>query len=127
MKLGWRDAAATVVLIVGLVLAFSVTQGWDWPLLGGVREGIVALALIGFAAHLFGAAPREKFYYNDPFGLGTLIVAVAAMAVVVVGGLITGEIGYLVALMFVTAMLWIFATLRHAIEGRSSTPRTNPA
>lgn len=127
MKLGWRDAAATVVLIAGLVLAFSVTQGWAWPGLAGVREGIVALLVVGFAVHLLAAAPRERFYYTDPFGLVTAIVVMGAMAVVVVGGLITAEVGYLMALMFVVTMMWMFATLRHAVEGRTATPRPTAA
>ena len=127
MKLGWRDAAATVVLIAGLVLAFSVTQGWAWPGLAGVREGIVALVIVGFAVHLLAAAPRERFYYTDPFGLAMGLVMLGAMAVVVVGGLITAEVGYLVALMFVVTFMWMFATLRHAVEGRTTTPRVTAA
>ena len=123
MKLGWRDAAATLVLIGGLVLAFSVTQGWAWPGLAGVREGIVALLIVGFAAHLMAGDARERFYYTDPFGLSMGLVILGAMAVVVVGGLITAQVGYLVALMFVVAIMWMFATLRHAVEGRTTTPR----
>ena len=126
MKLDWRDAVATLLVAVGLALALSVTQGWNWPLLGGVREGIIALALLGFGAHLLGA-PRERFYFTDPFGLTTLLVAVGAMAIAIVGGLITGTVEYLLMLMVVVAMLWAFATLRHAVEGHTSSGRMTPA
>lgn len=126
MRLDWRDAAATVLLAIGLTLALAAALGWNWPFLGGVREGIVALAIVGFAAHLFGS-PRERFYYTDPFALLTMIIVVGAMAVSVIGGLITGSVGFLVALMLVTAIMWGFATLRHAVEGRPATPHVTAA
>ena len=118
MRLDWKDAASTALVVVALTLAFSVTQGWNWPLLGGVREGIIVLALVGFGAHLFGA-PRERFYYTDPFGLLMVLIVVAGMAVGIVGGLITGTMQYLIVLMGVVTVLWAFATLRHAVEGHT--------
>jgi hypothetical protein len=126
MRLDWKDAVSTGLVVVGLTLALSVTQGWNWPLLGGVREGIIALAIVGFGAHLLGA-PREKFYYRDPFGLITLLIAVTAFAIAIVGGLITGSVQYLLVLMLVVAMLWAFATLRHAVEGRTTSGRMTTA
>jgi hypothetical protein len=127
MRLDWKDAVSTVLVVVGLTLALSVTQGWNWPLLGGVREGIIALAVVGFGAHLLGA-PRERFYFTDPFGLITLLIVVAGMAIAIVGGLITGSVQYLVMLMAVIIVLWAIATLRHAVEGRTAfPPRVTPA
>jgi len=126
MKLDWKDAVSTTLVVVGLILALSVTQGWNWPLLGGVREGIVALAVIGFGAHLLGA-PRERFYYNDPFGLITVLIAVTTIGIAIVGGLITGSVEYLLGLMVVITMFWVFATFRHAVEGRTTSGRATPA
>ncbi|HYL08095.1 MAG TPA: hypothetical protein VEU76_06070 [Candidatus Udaeobacter sp.] len=122
MKLSWKDVGSTILVVLGLTLALSVAQGWNWPLLGGVREGIIALAIFGFGAHLLGE-PRERSYYSDPFGLITMGIAVAAMAIAIVGGLISGSFQYLVALMIVVPMLWALATLRHAVEGRSAAHR----
>ena len=122
MRLDWRDAIATVFVVIGLTLALSVTQGWNWPLLGGVREGIVALVVLGLVAHFLGA-PRERFYYTDAFGLLTVVIAVAAMAVAIVGGLLTGSAEYLLALMLIVGVMWTIATLRHAVEGHATTPR----
>ncbi|MFI5281841.1 MAG: hypothetical protein ACHQ0J_01770 [Candidatus Dormibacterales bacterium] len=126
MRLDWKDAVSTAVVVVGLTLALSVTQGWNWPLLGGVREGIVALVVVGFGAHLLGA-PRERSYFTDPFGLIMVLIAVVAMAIAIVGGLITGSVQYLYILMVVVPMLWAFATLRHAVEGRTTSGRITPA
>jgi hypothetical protein len=126
MKLTWKDVGSTVLVVVGLTLALSVAQGWNWPLLGGVREGIIALAIFGFGAHLLGE-PRERSYYSDPFGLMTMTIGVAAMAIAIVGGLITASFQYLLVLMVVVPMLWALATLRHAVEGRSASHRGTPA
>ena len=125
MRLSWKDAWSTLLVVAGLAIALSVTQGWNWPLLGGVREGIIALGIAGLGACLLGS-PRERFYFTDPFGLATILVVMAALAIAIVGGLIVGSVEYLVALMLVTAMLWTLATLEHAVEGRSS-PRIGTA
>ena len=119
MRLSWKDAWSTVLMVVGLAMALSVTQAWNWPLLGGVREGIIALGIAGVGACLLGS-PRERSYFTDPFGLALMLVVTVTLAIAIVGGLIAGSVEYLVALMFVTSMLWAVATLRHAVEGRSS-------
>ncbi len=116
MRLTWRDAVSTAMVVIGLTLAVSVVAGWQWPLLGGVREGIVALAVFGLASCVFGS-PLDRFSFTDPFGLGAMLVAMIALAVGVVGGLITGSVEYLYIVMVVTLMLWALATLRHMIEG----------
>jgi len=118
MRLSWKDAWSTVLVVFGLSMALSVTQGWNWPLLGGVREGIVALGIAGVGACVLGS-PRERFYFTDPFGLVTMLIVMVALAVAIVGGLIVGSVQYLLVLMFLTVMLWALATLRHAVEGRS--------
>ena len=118
MRLSWKDAWSTVLVVFGLSMALSVTQGWNWPLLGGVREGIVALGIAGVGACVLGS-PRERFYFTDPFGLVTMLIIMVALAFAIVGGLIVGSVQYLLVLMFLTVMLWALATLRHAVEGRS--------
>jgi hypothetical protein len=97
-------------------MALSVLAGWAWPLLGDVRIGIVALAVIGGIACMFGS-PLERSYYVDPFGFVTAAVGMGAVAVSVIAGLITGGSQFLLALMLVTGMLWALATVRHAVEG----------
>jgi hypothetical protein len=118
-RLGWKDALSTVLVVIGLAMALSVTQGWNWPLLGGVREGIIALGVFGVGACLFGDV-GERFYRTDPFALATMLVFMLAAAIAIVGGLIVGSVEYLLVLMVVTVMLWGVATLRHLVEGRSS-------
>jgi hypothetical protein len=118
MRLSRNDAWSTALVVVGLSMALSVMQGWNWPLLGGVREGIIALGIVGLGACILGS-PRERFYFTDPFALATMLFAALAVAIAIVGGLITGSAQYLLALMLVTGMLWVLATVRHAVEGNS--------
>lgn len=125
MQLTWKDLLSTVLVVVGLALALSVMAGWNWPLLGGVREGIIALAVAGFGAHLLGES-RERFYWTDPFALMTMLIVAAAMAIAIVGGLITGSAQFLLLLMLVTPILWVSATFRHAVEGRTPTTHVTP-
>lgn len=126
MRLTWRDLVSTFLVVVGLVLALSVMEGWNWPLLGGVREGIIALTVVGFGAHLLGE-PRDRFYWTDPFGLVTMLIVAAAMGIAIVGGLITGSVQFLLLLMLVTPMLWAIATFRHVVEGHTPTGHVTPA
>ncbi len=116
MRLTWRDAVSTVLMLVGLCMALFVVQGWGWPLLGGVRAGIIALGVASVAACLLGST-LDRFYLTDPFGLITTLIAMTALALAIVGGLITGAQQFLLVLMVVTGMLWLLATVRHAVEG----------
>jgi hypothetical protein len=123
MKLTWKDGLSTVLVSAGLLMALSVLLGWGWPLLGSVRSGIVALGLVGVAACALGA-PRESFYYRNPFGLMTTLIVMIALVVSIAGGLIAGTTQFLIVLMVVTAMLWVMATVRHAVEGSASSPES---
>lgn len=121
MRLTLRDVFATILVAAGLAMGLSVMQGWDWPLLNGVRAGVIALAVTGFAACLFGSS-LERFYFTDPFGLFAFATAMAVMAISIVGGLIFGTQEYLLALMLASAMLWLMGTVRHAVEGEEVAP-----
>lgn len=121
MRLTRKDGFATILVVAGLAMALSVMQGWDWPLLNGVRAGIIALAATGFAACLLGSS-LERFYFTDPFGLFAFAAAMAVMAISIVGGLIVGTQEFLLALMLATAMLWALGTVRHAVEGEEVAP-----
>jgi hypothetical protein len=116
MRLTWRDAVSTVLVLAGLAMALSVIEGWGWPLLGGVREGIVAAGIAGVAACVLGS-PLERSYFTDPFGLITTLIGMAVIGIAIVGGLIFGTQEFLLMLMLVMGMLWVLATVRHAVEG----------
>ena len=121
MRLTWRDPVSTLVLLAGLSMAVSAWQDWGWPLLGGIRAGIIALAAAGLVSCVVGGT-LDRFYFSDPFGLITFVISMTALAIAIVGGLIVGTQEFLLALMLVTVVLWALATLRHAVEGAAPTP-----
>jgi hypothetical protein len=118
----WRDVRATVITLIGLVLAFSVTQGWGWAVLGGsARAGIAVLMITGLA--VCGTSSwTAGFSWRDPF----LVTGVAAGIVLLVAGVIglfVDSMEYLVVMMVATGVIWLVATTRHLVEG----PRAGPA
>jgi hypothetical protein len=116
MRLTWRDVVSTVLVLAGLVMGLSVIEGWGWPLLGGVREGIVAAGIAGVGACVLGSS-LERSYVADPFGVVTMVIGMAALAIAIVGGLLMGTQEFLLALILTMGMLWLLATVRHAVEG----------
>lgn len=118
----WREAGATLFTIVGLTLALSVTQGWNWPLLGDARAGIIALAVVGYGACVTSNPARTRFSVTDPF----LVVAIAAGCVslaVGIVGLFVNTLPYLVVMMAAIVVLWLVATARHLVESVTGTHR----
>jgi hypothetical protein len=111
----WKEAGATLATVVGLTLALSVTQGWNWPLLGDARAGIIALAVVGYGACAMSNAAATRFSIKDPF----VIVAIAAGCVLLaaaVVGLFVNTMPYLIVMMGATVVLWLVATVRHMVE-----------
>ena len=114
MRLTWRDGVATALGLLGAVVVLAVLLGWDWPLLGSYRAGVVALAAIGVPMCLIGAYPFWEIL-RDPFlTIGAVLGFGAATALVV--GLITGTELPFVSLAVLMGVLWLVATLRHAVE-----------
>jgi hypothetical protein len=111
-----KEAGATLLTVVGLTLALSVTQGWKWPLLGDARAGIIALGVVGLGACVMSGSAAMGFSLKNPF----LIVAIAAgtmLLAVGVVGLFVNTLPYLIVMMGMTVVLWLVATTRHLVEG----------
>jgi len=119
----WRELRAFVLTAVGLTLAFSVTQGWGWPLLSDARAGIIVLGVAGIAVCGTSSWAAQKVSWTNPF----LLVATAA-GIVLLGsgviGLFANRMEYLVVMMVATAVIWLVATIRHVVE---ATPGQRPA
>jgi len=120
-RLSWRDAVSTVLVAAGMATALSVVYGWGWPIVGGVRAGIIALAVAGLGSCVLGSS-LDRFYLKDPYGIVTGLIAIATLAISILGGLIFGTLEFLYALMVIVGMLWALATLRHVVEGRGPAP-----
>jgi len=125
MTLTRRDAYATIVVAAGLLLALSVAQGWNWPLMNGVRAGIIALGVTGiFGCSVSGWAEGNPSF-KDPFMVVASVVGVIALGAGLVG-LFAGTTIYLFVMMAAIALLWL-VTVSHRLFGGSTTSRRIPA
>jgi hypothetical protein len=120
----WREAPPTLLTAAGLTLALSVTQGWNWPLLGDARAGIIALGLVGFGACVASAPSAIGFSIKDPFVIAAVVAGIVVLAAGVMG-LFMNTLPYLVAMMGATAALWLVATTRHLVERGTGTAHTS--
>lgn len=99
-----REAGATLLTAIGLTFALSVTQGWSWPLLGDARAGIIALAVVGWAACIASAPNAIAFSVKDPFVIAAMAIGLVLLVAAFVG-LFVNTLPYLVVMMAATAAL----------------------
>ena len=120
-----RDAFATLVTAIGLALALSVTQGWNWPVVGdSVRWGVVSLGLVSlFACGSSGwTTALGGTWYADPFIDAAIVAGTLTLAVGVIG-LFTGSMAYLVWMMVGVVLLWLITTVHHVVGAAAGTAR----
>jgi hypothetical protein len=112
---------ASLLLVSLVMVAFAVIGGWEWPALGSVRAGVGAVFVIGMAMCILGSRFEGDQMMKDPFLIGASVLGAAALVLAVIG-LITGSEAIFVALVGVTAGLWVVSTTRHAVEGEHHAP-----
>jgi hypothetical protein len=121
MGLTRKDFYATVVVAAGVLLALSVAQGWNWPLMNGVRMGILALGVTGIVACAVSGWATDKVSFSNPFMvIGGLLGVIALGAAV--AGLFANTMPYLVATMAAVVLLWL-VTVVHRLFAGSTTSR----
>lgn len=127
MRLGARDAVATVFAMAGVLAALSVTAGWNWPLMNGVRMGIIVLGLAGmFACSTSGwgadVAERKTSWIN-PFMIVAILLGIVALVAALIG-LFANTMIWLEVMILATLGIWV-VTLIHrlfaGVAGRSVT------
>lgn len=119
MRLTWRDATATG-LVAGAVALFGAhLAGAHLPGLAAVRPIAAVVVGLGLAACIVGAKPIDTVGARYGRWLGILgAVAIVAGLTAVFGGF---EIA-LWALVATTAVLWVTATIRHAVAPPPAVP-----
>ena len=115
MRLTWRDAVATAIVIAIGVVVFAVVGEWGWPLLGSVAAGSAAVLALGLAACIVGGSDMGAFSMHDPMLARSTILGAGAF-VLAIAGMITGSETVFVILGVTVGVLWVVTTLRHAIE-----------
>lgn len=118
----FKDVWATLITAIGLTLALSVVQGWNWPFLSSPRAGIIALGVVGLAVCGTTGWAASTFSMKDPFMIVATVTGIVLLVAGVIG-LFVNTLPYLVLMMGATALLWLIATTRHLVEsGDRATP-----
>jgi uncharacterized membrane protein len=126
MRLSWRDAAATVLVLAAAAVMLSVVNGWNWLLIGDARAGAVAVFILGFAASVIGGGPtwfmaalRPREISSRGKALSLLSAALGLLALVLlVVDLFVNDLALLVWATLALVAIWVVATIHHAGEAR---------
>lgn len=116
MRATWRDAAATGLAAAVLAVYAANIFGWNVPLVGDTRLAVLAIGIVGLGMCIAAADPNV-FTARTAYTVAASALGVLALALVVVG-LITGWALVLTALVAVTALLYVMATVRHLVRER---------
>ncbi len=114
MRLTWKDAVATALVLVGLAFAYSVVAGWGWPLMNGVRAGIIALTVTSFIACPVSWRMTSPDFFKSPFFVTGAIVGVFLLGLMIIG-LIAGTVVYLEWMMAGVVLMVLITLLHHML------------
>ena len=124
MRVGLRDVWATLLTALAVGMGLSVTQGWDWPLLGDYRAASIAMLLVGLVACPTSWAPGTvtRFSFTDPYillvsAIGTLLLVFAVI------GIFANTAVWVIAAMAAWVALWLVATIAHVVLAPGAPPR----
>jgi hypothetical protein len=130
MRFTWRDALATLLVIVGLAFGYSVVAGWGWPLMNGVRAGIIALGVAGLAACPVSWSEQERAFFAKPSlsalgqaGVFFVLGVVVGTFLLVIGivGLKVGTMPYLEWMLAGVVVMWLITLVHRLLPGAKST------
>ena len=116
MTLTRKDALATVLTGVAVLVFFAAHEGWNVWLVGSSnRWAAVAITLLGAVTCGLGSAGDEMSKGAKMDGSVKVLSAVgAASAVFAIWAILTGSLTALSLLVVCTVVLWAGSTLRHA-------------
>lgn len=116
MTLSWKDAAATALTGLAVLVFAASHQGWDVALVGdSIRWAGAAILVLGIATCALGSpSPGKANTFLAALGIGALALAVLTVA--------TGSLTALSLLTLDVVLLWAGSTLRHALGGRQPLP-----
>ena len=114
MRLTFKDAIATLLVLVGLAFAYSVVAGWGWPLMNGVRAGIIALGVASFIACPVSWRMNAPDFFKSPFFVTGAIVGVFLLGLMITG-LVVGTVAYLEWMMAGVVLMVVITLLHHML------------
>lgn len=110
MSLGWKDAGSTLLVAGTATLAIAAVR--EWVSFLTVRWAIAGMLVLGIGACAVGAYNTTNLPATYSIAMGTLVVAAAVTAIL---GFVFGTKAYPIVLAGLIGLLWIIATVRHAV------------
>lgn len=110
MSISWKDAASTILVASTATLAVAAAR--EWASFLTVRWAIAGMLVLGIGACAVGAYNVTHLSSTYSVIMGTLVAAVTVTAIL---GLIFGSKAYPLILAGLMGLLWIIATIRHAV------------
>ncbi|HVN62808.1 MAG TPA: hypothetical protein VMT59_16270 [Gaiellaceae bacterium] len=112
MTLTWKDAAATVLTALAVLVYIAAQQSWNVWLIGSSNRWAAGVVLLlGIGACTMGTAGDEMGKHASTRALA----AIGALSLLFgLWALVTGSLAALALLVVCTVALWAGSTLRHA-------------
>lgn len=113
MTLTWKDAVATLLVVGVGIVTYARLKGFDWPLLGSWRAGVLVLFGLGIATCIVagsGSVPDKNAWTVAGSVLGGVAFAL------IIAGLIANSKMVFLALALDILALWLLTTMHHIIE-----------
>jgi hypothetical protein len=125
MRLSVRDAYASIFIAAGVLAAVSVVEAWNWPLMNGVRMGVIVLGLAGaFACSVSGwgeDVAEKRVGWTHPFiVLGTIFGVVALVAGLI--ALFVNATIYLQVMIAAVVGVWLVTLVHRLVAPASRKP-----
>jgi hypothetical protein len=110
MTLTWKDAVTTLLAIIVLGFSYLVVQGTHIPFVPNFRIATLVLLILGIGMCAMSSASGQSSPYVTALGaLGFLSLTL------IIAGVITGAKLVFLATAVTILVLWLLATVRHAI------------
>jgi hypothetical protein len=123
MGFSWRHAVGTLLVAGAVGVTLSVVYGWNWPLIGDARAGVIALFVLSYPSCLFAQSPARmaaairRETTLSPFLVMAAVLGSAAL-VLMIAGVIMNSVTVLVGSAIVVIAIWVVTTAHRFAEAR---------
>jgi hypothetical protein len=110
MALSWKDAVTTFLALIVFGFSYSIAQGIHIPFVPNFRIATLVLLILGIGMCAMSSANGQSSPYVTALGvLGFLSLTL------IIAGIITGAKVVFLATAGTILLLWLLATVRHAV------------
>ena len=123
MHLLKKDIAAAVLVAAGGVIYLLKVNNLILPGTGGTRAAAAIILAVGFVASAMAVVPgfEDLMHGSKVYLVTASLLGVVALVSGVIA-LVTGSSTALAVLMAATVVMWLMATIRHAVVAAAAAP-----